>query len=79
MARTKDGAESYKRFSLDDAVYLRANDVAAVLRRSRSNIYEMVKKGLLPKPVKLTANYSVWKRAEVLAAMEKLYAEKAAV
>lgn len=62
--------ETYKRFDLNDATYWRADDVAAALRRSRSTIYKMADKGILPKPTQLTPRYSVWRKDEVLAAME---------
>ncbi|MBR5347251.1 MAG: AlpA family phage regulatory protein [Deltaproteobacteria bacterium] len=77
MAKKGDGHTSYKKLSLDDAVYLRRLDVAALLRCSPSHVYELVKRGLLPRPVRLSPSYSVWKKADVLAAMEKVYAENA--
>ena len=77
MAKKGDGHTSYKKLSLDDAVYLWRLDVAALLRCSPSHVYELVKRGLLPRPVRLSPSYSVWKKADVLAAMEKVYAENA--
>ena len=89
MARKKDEKEhvhdgknevrkstiSPRRVNLENAVYLRVRDVAALGGCSRSHVYDMVKRGLLPKPRKLTDNYSVWKKADVLAAFERMYAE----
>ncbi len=79
MARTKDGATSYKRLDLENAVYLRRLDVAALIRCSPSHVYELVKRGLLPKPVRLSPSYSVWKKSEILEAMERMFAENATV
>lgn len=79
MARTKDGATSYKKMDLENAVYLRRMDVAALIRCSPSHVYELVKRGQLPKPVRLSPSYSVWRRADVLAAMERMFAENATV
>ncbi len=76
MARTKDGKTSYKRLDLESAIYLRRMDMAALIRCSPSHVYELVKRGLLPKPIRLSPSYSVWKRTEVLEALEKM--EKAA-
>ncbi len=76
MARIKDGKTSYKRLDLENAIYLRRLDMAALCRCSPSHVYELVKKGLLPKPMRLSPSYSVWKKSEVMAALEKM--EKAA-
>ena len=70
--RMTDGHTSYKKHPLEAAMYWRVDDLAALMRRNRSKIYQMVKDGLLPKPMRLTPSYSVWKKTEVLEALRKL-------
>jgi prophage regulatory protein len=44
---------------------IRLKEVLAICGRSRSSIYEAIKKGKFPKPVKLQGRSSAWIRAEV--------------
>ena len=44
---------------------IRLKEVLAICGRSRSSIYEAIKKGSFPKPVKLQSRSSAWIRCEV--------------
>jgi prophage regulatory protein len=44
---------------------IRLKEVVAICGRSRSSIYEAIKKGNLPKPVKLQGRSSAWIQSEV--------------
>ena len=44
---------------------IRLKEVLAICGRSRSSIYEAIKKGNFPKPVKLQGRSSAWIRSEV--------------
>lgn len=44
---------------------IRLKEVLAICGRSRSSIYEAIKKGSFPKPVKLQGRSSAWIRSEV--------------
>jgi prophage regulatory protein len=45
--------------------FIRLKEVLAICGRSRSSIYEAIKKGSFPKPVKLQGRSSAWIRSEV--------------
>jgi prophage regulatory protein len=45
--------------------FLRLKEVLAISGKSRSSIYEAIKKGEFPKPVKLGANSSAWINSEI--------------
>lgn len=44
---------------------LRLKEVLAICGKSRSSIYDAIKKGNFPKPVKLGANTSAWISSEI--------------
>jgi len=45
--------------------FIRLKEVMAICGRSRSSIYEAIKKGNFPKPVKLQGRSSAWIRCEI--------------
>jgi len=45
--------------------FIRLKEVLAICGRSRSSIYDAIKKGDFPKPVKLQGRSSAWIRCEV--------------
>jgi prophage regulatory protein len=45
--------------------FIRLKEVMAICGRSRSSIYEAIRKGNFPKPVKLQGRSSAWIRSEV--------------
>jgi prophage regulatory protein len=45
--------------------FLRIKEVLAICGKSRSSIYDAIKKGEFPKPVKLGANSSAWINSEI--------------
>lgn len=45
--------------------FIRLKEVLAICGRSRSSIYEAIKKGAFPKPVKLQGRSSAWIKGEV--------------
>lgn len=45
--------------------FIRLKEVLTISGRSRSSIYEAIKKGTFPKPVKLHGRSSAWIRCEV--------------
>jgi prophage regulatory protein len=45
--------------------FIRLKEVLAICGRSRSSIYEAIKKGRFPKPVKLQGSSSAWIRSEI--------------
>jgi prophage regulatory protein len=45
--------------------FLRLREVLAICGKSRSSIYEAIRKGKFPKPVKLGANSSAWINSEI--------------
>jgi predicted DNA-binding transcriptional regulator AlpA len=49
----------------DATCFLRINQVLELVPVSRSSLYDMVRDGRFPKQVKLSANVSVWRRADV--------------
>jgi prophage regulatory protein len=49
----------------------RRRDIESITGLSRSTIYDLIKKGQFPKPIKLTARAVAWSRADVLAWVEK--------
>jgi prophage regulatory protein len=48
-----------------DVRFLRLKDVLAICGKSRSSVYDAIKKGDFPKPVKLSARSSAWVASEV--------------
>lgn len=51
--------------------YLLFPEVMAMLRCSRATLYTEIKKGLFPKPFKLTRNKNAWLRKDVLKEIEQ--------
>ncbi len=49
---------------------LRRRGIESITGLSRSTIYELIKKGQFPKPIKLTERAVAWSRADVLAWVE---------
>lgn len=45
--------------------FLRLKEVLAICGKSRSSIYDAIKKGEFPKPVKLGTNSSAWVNSEI--------------
>lgn len=45
----------------------RRRDIESITGLSRSTIYDLMKKGQFPKPIKLTARAVAWSRADVIA------------
>jgi prophage regulatory protein len=45
--------------------FLRLKEVLAICGKSRSSVYDAIKKGDFPKPVKLSARSSAWVASEV--------------
>lgn len=45
--------------------FIRLKEVLAICGKSRSSIYEAIKNGRFPKPVKLQGNSSAWIRSEI--------------
>lgn len=56
---------------MTDIQLLRPRDLCDRLRVSRSNLYEMIRRGDLPRPSKLGRS-SVWKASDVAAALDRL-------
>lgn len=50
----------------EDVCLIRLKDVLAICGKSRSSIYEAIRKGEFPAPVKLYGNSSAWIKSEVL-------------
>lgn len=48
-----------------DVRFLRLKEVLAICGKSRSSVYEAIKKGDFPKPVKLSGRSSAWIKGEV--------------
>ena len=53
-----------------EAPYLSLDDMECLLRCKRTFVYELVKDGVLPAPYKLRGK-NLWKRSEVLPAIDK--------
>ena len=51
--------------------YYRAREIALMLGIGRSSLYDFIKKGFLPKPLK-AKSMSFWKKEDVDAFLEKL-------
>lgn len=51
--------------STDESLAMNAADLAAALRISKSQVFKMVAKGVLPRPIKLGTMTSRWSRANV--------------
>jgi prophage regulatory protein len=45
--------------------FLRLKEVLAICGKSRSSVYDAIKKGDFPKPVKLSGRSSAWIKSEV--------------
>lgn len=45
--------------------FIRLKDVLAICGKSRSSVYEAIKKGEFPKPVKLQGRSSAWVKSEI--------------
>ena len=58
-----------------DYEFMKISDVCAFTTLSRSSVYREIKKGNLPKPIKITAGRVAWKRSEVLSSplIQSLY------
>lgn len=52
--------------NFDGSPLLRIEDVMALLRLGRTTIYDYVKKGEFPAPIKLGPRRSVWPQSEIL-------------
>jgi prophage regulatory protein len=52
--------------------YLRVRSVAERLDISESSVWRFVQQGILPNPIKLTPRTTVWKSADIEAAIESL-------
>jgi prophage regulatory protein len=48
-----------------DVPFIRLKEVLAICGKSRSSVYEAIKKGEFPKPVKLQGRSSAWIKSEV--------------
>jgi prophage regulatory protein len=48
-----------------DVRFLRLKEVLAICGKSRSSVYDAIKKGEFPKPVKLSGRSSAWIKSEV--------------
>jgi prophage regulatory protein len=48
-----------------DVRFLRLKEVLAICGKSRSSVYDAIKKGDFPKPVKLSGRSSAWIKSEV--------------
>ena len=48
-----------------DVRFLRLKEVLAICGKSRSSVYDAIKKGGFPKPVKLSGRSSAWIKSEV--------------
>jgi len=57
---------------LDDIRLLRLPDILDCLRISKSNWYAGIKSGHYPKPLKLSARTSVWRREDIRKLVEEL-------
>ena len=49
---------------------MRDKDVAEVLSISRSHVWNLVKRGKFPAPIKLSGKITVWKSVDVLKVIE---------
>jgi prophage regulatory protein len=47
-----------------DVRFLRLKEVLAICGKSRSSVYDAIKKGDFPKPVKLSGRSSAWKKSK---------------
>lgn len=52
--------------------FLRVKDVAEILAIGKSTVWLYVKKGILPQPIKLSPNVTVWKLSEIEQFMSSL-------
>lgn len=50
----------------DEVRFIRLKEVLAICGKSRSSVYESIKKGTFPAPVKLGGRSSAWVKSEVL-------------
>lgn len=57
---------------------MKAGEVTALTRRSRSSLYDDMERGAFPKPVKLGPRSVAWIASEVEAWLEARVAERAA-
>lgn len=48
-----------------DARFIRLKEVLSICGKSRSSVYDAIKKGDFPKPVKLQGRSSAWIKSEV--------------
>lgn len=55
----------------EDSIFYRAKDIARMGNFSRTQVYNLIQKGLLPQPIKL-GKIILWKREDVEAMFEKL-------
>jgi prophage regulatory protein len=53
-----------------DVRFIRLKEVLAICGKSRSSMYEAIKKGEFPAPVKLRGRSSAWIKSEVLQWMQ---------
>jgi len=56
--------------------FLRLKEVLTICGKSRSSIYDAIKKGEFPKPVKLGANSSAWINSEIEEWIQKCIAAR---
>lgn len=56
--------------------FLRLKEVQTICGKSRSSIYDAIKKGEFPRPVKLGANSSAWINSEIEAWVQKCIAAR---
>jgi prophage regulatory protein len=67
MKRVDDAVSTERRRASAPAAtrFLRLKEVLAICGKSRSSIYDAIRKGEFPKPVKLGANSSAWINSEI--------------
>lgn len=51
--------------------YLRDIEVAQMLSIGRSTVWYLLKKGVLPHPIKISSRVTVWHREEILSYINK--------
>lgn len=59
-------------FTLPPQGVCRAKQVLQLLPVGKTKLYQMVKDGEFPRPIKMSANTTVWRNADVLAWLEQL-------
>jgi len=57
------------------SIFIRAKQTSEILGIGKSTVWRWAARGILPKPTKLSAGVSVWKKSEIIDFAEKKQCE----